>query len=107
MAQIFGEDAIEYAERNDRHVFLPPDQAYTPAEAKALPPEERARVFLALAYSGYVITDREEYLLQRHADNIYGFELTDGKEVWPGGIGKAAKVMPIHKSQVPLIHHED
>ena len=108
MPLLFGADAIQYAERSGRAVFQPhpsaaPERA-TPlaaGAAKELPAAEQARVFIALAYSGYVVTDRDEILLQRTADNPWGFELTDGTHHWPGGRGKAGKVMPVKAGRVP------
>jgi hypothetical protein len=108
MPLLFGAEAIDYATRSGRAVFVPhpsgrPELA-TPlaaAAARDLPEAQRGRLFLALAYSGYVVTDQDEILLQRVADNPWGFELTDGAQHWPGGRGKAAKVMPVKAGRVP------
>lgn len=106
MATLTGTDAIAYARDVDRHVWHRPDaggaaQALSADAAEQLADSERERVFISLAYTGYVITDREEILLQLQADNEHGFDLTDGTDSWPGGIDKAKLVRPIRESQVP------
>lgn len=108
MPLLFGADALQYAERSGRLLYAPhpsgtAEQAMplALAAARQLPTHEQARLFLALAYSGYVVTDRDEILLQRTAENPWGFELTDGVEHWAGGRGKASKVLPVKANRVP------
>jgi hypothetical protein len=39
--------------------------------------------------TGYVLTDAGTILVQRPADNDWGFELCDDDRCWPGGLGVA------------------
>lgn len=40
-------------------------------------------------WTGYVLTDKGDVLVQRRASNEWGFELADDDQAWPGGFGVA------------------
>ena len=58
-------------------------------------------------YCGYVVTDNGNYLIQRPADNQWGFELVDADSSWPGGIGAAKKWKAVAREDVPLEVEEE
>ena len=52
-------------------------------------------------YVGYVVTDTGHYLVQRPADNQWGFELLSADQSWPGGIGAARTWTAVAREDVP------
>ena len=52
-------------------------------------------------YCGYVVTDNGNYLIQRPADNQWGFELLSADQSWPGGIGAARTWTAVAREDVP------
>lgn len=54
----------------------------------------------------YVRTSEGIYLVQRPADNEWGFELCDDDQSWPGGFGVATKWDVFHESRVPAEEKE-
>jgi len=102
-----GDDAISYAERTGRTLFRAPEgeedrgEAITFDAARALTGDAREEVFLTLAYSGYVVDGEGRFLIQRIAENPWGFELCDGEEAWPGGCGYDGELRPVKAAQVP------
>jgi len=55
----------------------------------------------ATVFTGFVLTQAGEYLVQRPADNQWGFELLDADQSWPGGIGVATQWTAVARESVP------
>ena len=49
----------------------------------------------------YVRTSAGTFLVQLPADNQWGFDLTDGEQSWPGGLGVATNWEAVDAAEVP------
>ncbi len=56
--------------------------------------------------AGYVRTSDGAYLIQRPADNPWGFELCNEDQTWPGGIVEAESWEVVDASEVPAEEQE-
>lgn len=52
-------------------------------------------------FTGFVHTEDGQYLIQRPADNQWGFELLSEDQSWPGGIGAARTWTAVARESVP------
>jgi len=55
----------------------------------------------ATVFTGFVLTQAGEYMVQRSADNQWGFELLSEDQSFPGGIGAASKWTAVARESVP------
>jgi hypothetical protein len=52
-------------------------------------------------FRGFVLTDRGEFMIQRPAQNQWGFELVNQEGSWPGGIDAASQWTAVSRDSVP------
>ena len=76
-------------------------------ETSGLKPRRVSEIMKKQVPAGFVKTSDGTWLVQKPADNQWGFELCDDDQSWPGGLGIATSFELVAQNKVPKTVREE